>query len=329
MYDFLSVGDTSHNVFLEMSDDTVQLLCKKDDAACQICFTYADKIPVHAFHDTIGGNSANAAVAFARLGFKTAFYTHVGNDDQAVRIQKALEQDHVNTDYVVQDGDKMSNFSTVINLHGERTILVYHEHRHYVMPKAEPARWMYLSSMGEGSDQIFPDICAYVDEHHVNLCYQPGTFQLKMGAAGASDLLRHTKIFMVNKEEAELYLGIEPTDDFRLLLDKTRALGPEIALITDGPKGAYVSDGKEYLYLGIIEEAPRNEATGAGDAFSSTFACALASGCSLGEALRWGQSQSSSVIQKVGPQAGLVTRDELNKILEANPDLQPTAIPDK
>ncbi|HSI21367.1 MAG TPA: carbohydrate kinase family protein [Verrucomicrobiae bacterium] len=323
MYDFLSIGDTSHNVFLEMTDDTVHINCRKNDENCEICFSWADKIPVKALHDTIGGNSANAAVSFARLGLKTALYTHVGKDDQGERIVKTLQADNIDTDFVVTDNDKMSNFSTVINLHGERSILVYHEHRHYAFPKIEPAKWIYLSSMGEGSESIFPDICAYTEQHQANLCYQPGTFQLKLGSAPAAELLRHTKVFMVNKEEAEMYLGIEKTEDFRQHLDGILALGPKIALVTDGTKGAYVSDGNEYIYLGIIEEAPRNEATGAGDSFSSAFAAALSHGKTLGEAMLWGQAQASSCIQQVGPQAGLLPQSEIEAILAAHPGLQP------
>lgn len=245
MYDIISIGDTSHNVFLEMTDQTAHLHTEKRPEVQQICFNYADKIPVKAFHDTVGGNSANAAVAFARLGLKTAFYTHVGNDDQGERIIKAMKKDHVATDYIVTDKDKGSNFSTVLNLHAERTILVYHEHRHYVLPKFDAAKWVYLSSMGEGNEMIHADIVNYVKDHKVNLCYQPGTFQLMYGAAKTKDLLRATKIFFVNKEEAELYLDIPATDNYRLLLDGIRALGPEIAVITDGPEGAYVSDGRE------------------------------------------------------------------------------------
>jgi ribokinase len=323
MLDFLSIGDTSHNVFLEMTDETVNIVCRKDNENCQICFSWADKIPVKSLNDTIGGNSCNAAVSFARLGFKTALHTHVGDDDQGARIIRILGAENIDSGYVIVDKDKGTNFSTVINLHGERSILVYHEHRHYTMPKFEPARWVYLSSMGEGSESIFPDICRYVDETHTKLCYQPGTFQLKMGAEATKELLQRTHVFMVNKEEAELYLGVEPTDDFRSLMDGIMALGPRIALVTDGPKGAYVSDGKEYIYLGIIEEAPRNEATGAGDSFSSAFAAALATGTSLGEAMLWGQAQASSVIQKVGPQAGLLHRKQLQHIIDSHPDLRP------
>lgn len=322
MYDFISIGDTMQDVFLEMDPANAHLHTFRGESQ-QLCFTYADKIPVKAKHDLVGGNSANAAVAFARLGFKTAVYTHVGDDDQGERIIKEFKRNHVGADYIVTDPGTESNYNTVINLNAERTILIYHVHRRYKLPKMEAAKWVYLSSMGEGFDAIYPDLIKYVKDHKVNLCYQPGTFQLKYGAAKTKELLKVSKIFFVNKEEAELYLNVPKTDNFRALLDGVLKLGPEIAVITDGRKGAYVSDGREYLYLGIIEEAPRIETTGAGDSFSSAFAAAVASGEPLGEALRWGQCESSSVIGAVGPQTGLLFRKQLVHLLLENPDLQP------
>jgi ribokinase len=324
MFDMISIGDTMQDVFLEMTDENAHVYCEHKPEVCQLCFNYADKIPVSAKHDTIGGNSSNASVAFARLGFKTGIYTHVGGDAQGERIIGEFKKNNVAADYIVVDHDKESNYNTVINTHGERTILIYHVHRHYVLPKMEPAKWVYLSSMGEGFDVIYPDLIKYVEENKVNFCYQPGTFQLKYGAEKTADLLKHTKIFFVNKEEAELYLGMGAGTDFRTLLDGVLGLGVELAVITDGPKGAYASDGKEYWYLGIIEEAPRNEATGAGDSFSSAFAAAIASGKTIPEALRWGQCEASSVIQKIGPQAGLLFKNQIEELLVKYPELQAT-----
>ncbi|MBU6388888.1 carbohydrate kinase family protein [Patescibacteria group bacterium] len=321
MFETISIGDTMQDVFLEMTPENAHLHEIRHECE-QICFNYADKIPVTSKHDIVGGNSSNSAVAFARLGFKAGIYTHVGGDDQGQRIIKEYRKNGVADDYIVVDHDKESNYSVVINLNAERTILIYHIHRHYLLPKMQPAKWVYLSSMGEGFENILPDLVHYVKENKVNLCYQPGTFQLKYGSERVADLLEHTKIFFVNKEEAELYLGKQPTDNFRELLDGLLALGMEIAVITDGPKGAYVSDGREYLYLGIIEEAPRIEATGAGDSFASGFTAASALGLPISEAMRWGQAEASSVIQQIGPQAGLLYRKQLDQILADNPDLR-------
>lgn len=329
MFEMISIGDTMQDVFLEMTDETAHLHTEKKLESAQICFNYADKIPVKAKHDLIGGNSANAAIAFSRLGYKTAIYTHVGGDEQGIRIINEFKKNKVSGDYIVIDKDKESNYNTVINLHAERTILIYHVHRDFKLPALEPANWLYLSSMGEGFEAIFPDLIEYVVKNKVEMCYQPGTFQLNYGAKRSKGILENSRIFFVNKEEAELYLGVARTSNFRTLLDGILELGPKIAVVTDGPSGAYVSDGKEYLYLGIIEEAPRIEATGAGDSFSSAFACAIASGESLSEALRWGQCESSSVIQKVGPQTGLLYRNELDILLEKYPDLQPLPLDQK
>ena len=322
MFDILSIGDTSHNVYLEMDPSNVHLHTVKPEPE-EICFTFADKIPVKSMHDGVGGNSANSAVAFGRLGFSTGFYTQLGDDAAADTIVAELERNGVSTEYVVHDHNMRSNYSTVINLNAERTILVYHLHRHYSLPKLSPAGWVYLSSMGEGSEIIFEDLAAYVREQNVNLLYQPGTFQLQLGSKKAKPVLQVCRILAVNKEEAELYLGKPTGTSFRELLDGILALGPKIALITDGPAGAYCSDGRQYLFLGIIKEAPRIEATGAGDSFTSGFMAAIAAGEPLGEAMRWGQCESSSVIQFVGPQAGLLHRKELVELLVSHSDLQP------
>jgi len=323
MIDFYSVGDTSHNVFLGMTDETVKIITDPDGEHPLLTMHWGEKMPVETLNETIGGNSSNAATSFARLGFNTVFYTHVGKDHMGREIIDTIKKEGITDKYIAEDGDKGSNFSTVINLHGERSILVYHEHRHYSFPDPGPAAWMYLSSMGEGGESIFPDIIEYVKANNTKLCYQPGTFQLQLGKDHSKELLQNTHIFMVNKEEAEMYLGFdEPTEDFGLLLNGIRELGPKIALVTDGTNGAYASDGEQYLYLGIIEAAPRNEATGAGDSFSSGFAAGLAKGLSLGDAMRWGQAQASGVIQKIGGQAGLYTEPELQAVLDANPKLQ-------
>jgi len=72
---------------------------------------------------------------------------------------------------------------------------------------------------------------------------------------------------------------------------------------------------------------PPYERTGAGDAFSSTVTAALALGLDLKEALRWGPVNSMSVVQQVGAQAGLLTRQAIEELLiKAPADYQPKEI---
>ena len=73
------------------------------------------------------------------------------------------------------------------------------------------------------------------------------------------------------------------------------------------------------IYGVACDLKPPLERTGAGDAFSSAFTAAIALGQSVEEALRWGPANSMSVVQQVGARAGLLKREELEKLLKEAP----------
>ena len=140
-----------------------------------------------------------------------------------------------------------------------------------------------------------------------------------MGADMLAELYAIAEVVAVNKEEAEKILGLGETD-IKELLEKMRGLGPKIALITDGPNGAYAFDGTEMLKVPMYPDpSPPANRTGAGDAMTSTFVIALALGKSLEEALLWGPVNSMSVVQHIGAQKGLLSRDALLKLLADAP----------
>ncbi|HTK39297.1 MAG TPA: hypothetical protein VL362_00350, partial [Patescibacteria group bacterium] len=58
---------------------------------------------------------------------------------------------------------------------------------------------------------------------------------------------------------------------------------------------------------------------GAGDAFASTIVAALALGETMETALLWAPINSMNVVQKLGAQAGLQTRDEIKAWLKKAP----------
>ena len=182
-------------------------------------------------------------------------------------------------------------------------------------------KWMYLSSVGEHTETFHRELERWLTEHpETKLAFQPGTFQIKMGKENLAGLYAVTEIVAVNKEEAERILGLAQTD-IKELLRKMRALGPKIALITDGTNGAYVSDGAEMLKVPMYPNPkPPLDRTGAGDAATSTFVAALALGKSLAEALLWGPINSMSVVQEIGAQKGLLTRAALEHHLANAPE---------
>lgn len=110
--------------------------------------------------------------------------------------------------------------------------------------------------------------------------------------------------------------------DMKELLKKMQALGPKSVVITDDKRGSYAieGDGNTIWHVPRYPD-PRApfEITGAGDALASTTVAALALGIPFKEALLWGPTNASAVLQKIGAQAGLLSRAELEKNLKNPP----------
>jgi len=116
-------------------------------------------------------------------------------------------------------------------------------------------------------------------------------------------------------------LGITESTEIPALLELMRERGPKTVVITDGRNGAFAYDGTKKLFVPMYPDTrPPVERTGAGDAFSSTVASALALGHPLEEALRWGPINSMSVVQEIGAQKGLLTREQLLMHLHEAPE---------
>ena len=140
-----------------------------------------------------------------------------------------------------------------------------------------------------------------------------------MGYESMSFFYKRAEVFFCNVEEAQSILKTEE-NDIKKLLKEIKNLGPKIVSITDGPNGAYTYDGEEMLKIQSYP-SPKHpyERTGAGDAYSSTFTCALILGKTVSEALSWGPINSMSVIQQVGSQKGLLNMAKLKEYLKKAP----------
>lgn len=320
MYDILSIGDTTTDIFLDVDQASIQCDINKEN--CILCINYADKIPVRSITKLYGvGNAANNAVGSARLGLKTALYTIVGKDLEGKNAVEKITQDHVADEFVVFDQEKGTNHSTVVNFDGERTILVFHEPRTYKFPKNVQTKWIYFTSVAHGSASLHEEVVAYVKETGTKLGFNPGTFQMNMGLKKLSAVLEVTDILFVNKHEAQRLLDTEETDIFSLA-SGLHQRGPQKVVITDGPNGSYYYAEDKKLFLGTID-APVVERTGCGDAFASACLAAILRGETPEEALRWGTANATSVLQKIGAQAGLLTEKEIEDMLMHVPDFHP------
>ena len=314
----LSVGDASLDVFLVPTES--EALCTMDTKECLICFSYGEKIPVKTIEYSIGGNAANNVVGVKRLGIKSGILITVGGDDAGNQILAKLEKEGVDMASVVQQPTSGSNYSTIINYSGERTIFTYKAPRSYEFPvNLEPVPWVYLTSMGESFQPFYNHFVDWLnDKPDVKLAFNPGSRQLRAGTDVLRPVFEKTHIVYVNREEAEKLTGFgESTGKDKELLKALSELGPKICIITDGANGSFLFDSEKgkYLKCGIMP-VDAYERTGAGDAFGSGFLAALIKGKPFEEALIWGTVNSASVIGYTGSQKGLLKEEDIGDWLE-------------
>ncbi len=322
-FDLISVGDTQLDVFLELEDET-KVIRDPVENRDYLGLVFAEKIPAKKYTRIVAvGNSANVAIGCSRLGLKTAFYTHLGDDAVGKEEIAVFQQEGVAKDYIVWDKTHGSNFSAVLDYKGERTIVVHHEPRDYSLPNLTPARWMYFSSLAPQHEKLHTQIPEYVKKYGVKLAFNPGSYQLKEGLQVMKPVLEVCEVLFVNKEEAETLLG--KAGSVEELARALRQRGPKIIVITDGPNGSYESNGAGLYYLPIFP-APLVERTGTGDSFASGFISALAHGFDVKEAMRWGTFNAAAKIQKIGAREGLLRKPEMEKLLKENPEFQPKEI---
>lgn len=322
--DIISVGDIVTDAFIKLFDD--QAHTYENEHGKWLAVPFATKLPFdHAEIIEAVGNAANAAAAFARLGLETAFVTNVGGDQHGRDMIAALDKNDIDTRFVRVHPKKMSNYHYVLWYKEERTILIKHEEYDYHWPHLRRAdelpRWVYFSSISERALPYHDQVADWLDDHpDVKLAFQPGTFQMNAGTQRLSRIYQRTEVLVLNREEAALVSG-GSVDDLHDLFNRLHGLGAKIVCITDGPDGAYASDGENRYKMPLYPDpAPPVERTGAGDAFASTFVAALAKGSNIEGALQWAPINSMNVVQHTGAQAGLLKERQLTELLEKAPD---------
>ena len=318
--DFLAIGDIVTEPFIRLKEAEI---ITKPDGEQDIAMRWGDKIPYdYVVQMPAVGNAANAAVSAARLQVKSGLNAYVGKDALGGECLAVLKRQNVSTEYMVQEEGKETNHHFVLWFETDRTILVKHTEFDYQPPElAASPKWLYLSSLSEHSLPFHQALVGFLAKHpDSKLTFQPGTFQMNMGVEALKGIYERTELFLVNKEEAERILKLTPHEEIPTLLKGLHELGPKVVVITDGTKGAYAYDGNEMLVVPMYpDQKPPFERTGAGDAFASSVSVALALGKPLREALLWGPVNSMSVVQDVGAQRGLLTREQLEKYIADAP----------
>lgn len=308
MYDIISVGSATRDVFFQ-ADELKKFKMDEFPTGEAICMGYGSKIEMKKIVLTSGGGGTNAAVTFARQGFKTANIGVVGKDYNGEEILNELRGEGIDVQYFQKHDDDFTAYSVIlVHADGERTIMSYKGEGQHFSSSMIPfdqlqSKWFFLDSLG-GHYDVMEGLVNHAVKNNIKLATNPGGKELAHGLEKLKPLLKHFSIVIMNQEEAAGLTGIDykKEDEIFKLMD---GLIDGIFVMTKGPDGVSVSDGKN-IYTAGVPDSPVVERTGAGDSFSSGFVVEYIRSGDVAKAIQFGTANASSVVTQYGAKAGIL-----------------------
>ena len=345
MCDVITIGSATMDVFVESDDANIVSVYTKNKKSEFMSYPYGAKVEISDFDSQVGGGGVNTAVNFANLGFKTSAIFKIGDDIYSEGILSSFKDKNVDLSNIVQDKSLSTGFSIIlVSFQGDRTVLA-HRGANAKIKKSDinfdaikNAKLLYIAPMNGDSTKVLDDIANFANENNVYVCFNAGSSSIKKGFNYIKKILANANIVVMNKEEASMATQIQVRPDTRdekfseelihpdvkEMFKKLKIRDYQIIVITDGGKGAYAYDGKQYYYCPCFE-GPVVSTLGAGDAFASTFCGALGrTNKNIGKALMYASVNSSGVVSEFGATQGLLTFEQIEEKLKENPNYKYT-----
>jgi len=339
MFDITTIGSATKDVFLLSPDFKIlrndKNLGKKDFPESEAqCFPIGAKIKIERAVFLTGGGSTNAATTFSRQDLETAALVRLGNDENADYILEKIKKEKISP-LVIKDKKKGSDYSTILlNSSGERTVLIYYGASSGLSVSEIPfgkmkSKWVYIAP----GDIFYGTIEKIFNHFHKSktlIAFNPSRKFIDLGLKKLKPLLDQTEVLILNLEEGAVLTGIDYKKE-KEIFEKLDMVKKRIVVMTNGPKGVVVSDGRNIYRAGVFS-GKIVDRLGAGDAFGSGFVAGLirqiencksarpAGGLKIENlppkaveyAIRLGSANAASVVGKIGAKEGILTKREFN-----------------
>src|SRR3989338_4886672 len=238
-YDIISIGSATRDVFIG-ADEFKSFKSDDYSSGQAMCFSLGSKLEIKKPVLTSGGGGTNAAVTFARQGFKTSCIGVVGKDLNGQEILNELQGEGVDTQYFQKHDDDLTAYSVIlVDKSGERTILSYKgEGQHFEFVEVPfdklQSKWLFLDSLG-GHYDLLETAVNWAVKNKVKLATNPGGKELAHGIDKLRPLLKNFSIVIMNQEEAAGLAGIDykKEDEIFKFMDK---IVKGIFIMTKGPE---------------------------------------------------------------------------------------------
>lgn len=314
MFDVVTFGSATRDIFLRSKD--FKIIESADFASGRALAVGAGaKVYVDDLVFATGGGGTNCAATFALQGLKTAYVGLVGKDVGGREIIKELEELGVAVNFVETADKTKTPYSVILSApERERSILVYEGASHLLSEGDVPwdeiksAAWFYIAGLSGESAKVFEPLINFAAENKIKVAVNPGHDQLTRDLEILKSLLNKIDVLLVNQEEASIITGVDYKNEAELF-KKFDEMTPGVAVMSKGPEGVSVSDGKK-IYRAGIPKSSYIDRTGSGDAFGSGFVSVILRGGSIEEAIQLGTANATATIQQIGAKNGLLKKGD-------------------
>ena len=308
----VSLGSALQDIYLSDHDDLAPTTIGGEAIFGNILV--GSKVDVDNLSYEVGGGGVNSAITFARHGHEAILISNIAHDSAGEAILRALDREEIDSSYINYVKNKATGTSVILldSKGGERTILTYRgasvkfdNFSEKDLDLLQPD-WLYVTSLRGDMDTLlrFFEKAKSID---TKIMFNPGVKELAENKK-VLGLLDDVDVLIVNKSEAsQLVPGVLLNE----LLYHLNRYAP-IVIITDGAMGGIAGNREtgEIYRFGVYEDVKMRDATGAGDAFGSGFLAAYADGKSFKRSLMFASANSTSVVQKIGANRGILNGEE-------------------
>jgi sulfofructose kinase len=266
------------------------------------------KIAARTHWRGVGGMSANAATACARLGARVAFAGPVGDDGAAALIEAHFAAEGIEPRGLVRVAGTSTSISTVlIDARGERLIVT---HRGDALRQAPAFDATWLDEV----DLLLvdPRCPAWAEAALVAARTRGLTAILDADVAPRADLVRLAALahWAVFSEPGLGGFSDAPSEE---ALAAAQAAGATHAVMTRGERGLlWLPPGESLRSLPAFPVSPVVDTTGAGDVFHGALGVALAEGQAPDQALRFAAVAAGLKCTRPRGASGAPTRTEVD-----------------
>lgn len=317
VYDIVTIGSATVDYFVDTDSELIRIDTRTSHEEL-LAFPLGGKILIKEFNTTPGGGGTNSAVAFSRLGFKTAYLGKIGADMLGDFVVAKLAK--ANITFIGRRFGQTGVSFLLNSIRDDRTILVYKGVNNFLQAEDIPqldTPWVYLSSM---IGQSWQTVVAYLSKHQFKVAFNPSSYQAEQGYEKLRILTDKVSLLMMNREEACMFLGLdwhEQIDMVKLVSALAKVPG-QTTIVTDAANGAWVYNGKQVFAGKPVPALKIAETTGAGDSFASTFTACYIRNMNTADALNYAMTNAESNLQHKGAQEKLLTWEELQSAAQKN-----------